>query len=342
MRRIALVVALALGTAGQARADTIEFEVTPKVFATSRDKPTLTLHNVEDCDDVVVKLTREDGKPYSFRTGRIAAGTFKKFPIEVPPGREYKFTGTIERRSGKTVESLEVKFVAEIVVPAKLAVDQSKVDLKARTLELSSTRKTSKVEVEVTGDMGQEMGKGTTSFDAAAPGSPLKVSWEQGDGTVMKIALRVWDTDNFYEGIELFPWHIYIPHEEVNFATGSFKIEPKEEPKLEKSLDEVKEAVDKYGKFADIKLFIAGHTDTVGPADSNRTLSLNRARSISEYFRRHGLRVPIMYDGFGEDALKVPTPDETDEIQNRRAEYIVAIEPPPIQAARPANWKPLR
>ena len=124
MRRIALVVALALGTAGQARADTIEFEVTPKVFATSRDKPTLTLHNVEDCDDVVVKLTREDGKPYSFRTGRIAAGTFKKFPIEVPPGREYKFTGTIERRSGKTVESLEVKFVAEIVVPAKLAVDQ--------------------------------------------------------------------------------------------------------------------------------------------------------------------------------------------------------------------------
>ena len=342
MRCAILAAAVALLLPAAAVAESIEFEVVPKVFAGSKERPTLTIHPVEDCVDVLVKLKRDDGKTLSTRTGPMAAGTYKKIPIDVPPGREYKFTGTLERRGGKSEESLDVSFVAEVVIPAKLSLDKSKVDLDKHELEMTSSRKTSKVEVEVKGAQGEDLGTTSVPFDAAAPGTPLKVKWNQGDGTVMRISLKVWDTDSFYEGLELFPWHIYIPHEEGNFPTGSFKIEPNEEPKLTGSIELIQDAVQKYGRFADIKLFIAGHTDTVGPSDSNRPLSLNRARSISDWFRRHGIRAAIFYDGFGEDALKVPTPDETDEVRNRRAEYIVAIEPPPIQAARPANWKPLR
>ncbi|MBI5548502.1 MAG: OmpA family protein [Deltaproteobacteria bacterium] len=343
MPRIALAAVLvSLLAPGLVRAESIEFEVVPKVFAGGKEKPTLTLHTVEDANDVVVKLKREDGKTVQFRTGPIAGGTFKKFPLDVPAGREYRFSGSIERRYGKAIESLDVSFVAEVVVPAKISVDKDKVDLAAHKLVLTSSRRTSKVEVEVKGDQGEDLGQSSVAFDAAAPGTPLTVQWKQGEGNVMRISLRVWDTDNFYEGIELFPWHIYIPHEEVNFATGSFSIEKGEESKLDSSLGEVQEAVEKYGKFAEIKLFIAGHTDTVGPTDSNRSLSLNRARSISEWFRRHGLRVPILYEGFGEDALKVATADETEEVRNRRAEYIVAIEPPVVSQVRAASWKQLR
>jgi outer membrane protein OmpA-like peptidoglycan-associated protein len=207
---------------------------------------------------------------------------------------------------------------------------------------VASSRRTGKVDVEVTSDQGEEMGTTSVPFEGAAPGTPLKVEWNQHEGTVMRIKVKVWDTANFYQSIDLFPWHIYIPHEEVNFPTGSFKIEPREEPKLTGSIGLIQEAVRKYGQFADIKLYVAGHTDTVGTSDANRTLSLNRARAISDFFRRHGIRVPILYEGFGEDALKIPTPDETDEVRNRRAEYIVAIEPPPVSSGIPANWKPLR
>ena len=342
MRCAILAVAASLLLPAAAIAGSIEFEVVPKVLVGGKDRPTLTLHVVEDCSDVLVKLTRDDGKTISMRTGPMAAGTSRKIPVDVPQGREYKFNGTLEVKSGRGEESIDVAFVAEVIVPAKLSVDKSKFSLDKHVMELSSTRKTGKVDVEVISDQGEEMGTTSVPFEGAAPGTPLKVEWNQHEGTVMRIKVKVWDTDNFYQGVELFPWHIDIPHEEVNFATGSFKIEPKDEPRLTGAIGLIQEAVQKYGKFADIKLYVAGHTDTVGSSASNRALSLNRARAISEFFRKHGIRVPIFYEGFGEDALKVPTPDETDEVRNRRAEYIVAIEPPPISTGIPASWKPLR
>jgi outer membrane protein OmpA-like peptidoglycan-associated protein len=83
--------------------------------------------------------------------------------------------------------------------------------------------------------------------------------------------------------------------------------------------------------MAEIKLYVAGHTDTVGNNASNRTLSLNRARSIGQYFRKRGVRVPVLYEGFGEEALAVATKDEQEEPKNRRAEYIIAIDDPTAQ-----------
>jgi outer membrane protein OmpA-like peptidoglycan-associated protein len=340
--RTAILAAAVLLAPAAAAAASIEPEVLPKVLAGSKDRPTVVLRAVENCSDVLVKLTRDDGKTISTRTGPMAAGTSKKIPLDIPEGREFRFTGTLEVKSDRGEESIEVSFVAEVVVPAKLSVDKSRFSLEKREMELLSTRKTSKVDVEVLSDRGEDLGTTTVPFDAAAPGTPLKIQWRQDDGTVMRIKVKVWDTDDFFQSIELFPWHIYIPHEEVNFATGSFKIEATEESKLASSVGLIQEAVAKYGRFAEIKLYVAGHTDSVGASETNRTLSLNRARAISEFFRRHGIRVPILYDGFGEDALRVPTPDETDEVRNRRAEYIVAIEPPPVPYSRQANWKPLR
>ena len=344
-RRPSLAVAafaLAIALPLAARAESMELEVNPKVPSGSKEKPTLTVHTVEDASDVVIKLKRSDGKSVTLRTGPIKAGTIKRFTFDVPPGKEVTFTGTVERRSGKIVESLDVSFVAEVVLPTQVSVDPASVDLKAHVLELTSSRKCSKVEVEVTGDLGQELAKATVPFDGAAAGAPLKVRWDQASGIPMRITLRVWDTDGFYQGLELFPWRINIPHEEVNFATGSSRIEPGEEPKLSASLQQIDDAVGKHGQWAKLRLFVAGHTDTVGSAESNRTLSLNRARSIGEWFRRHGLGIPVLVEGFGESSLKVATLDETDEPANRRVEYILAIEPPEYPKPLQPVWKPVR
>ena len=128
----------------------------------------------------------------------------------------------------------------------------------------------------------------------------------------------------------------------VNFDTGKWDVRPGEQGKLDKSLQLISDAVGKYGHLAEIKLFIAGHTDSVGTPDSNRTLSDNRARAIGQYFRKRGLRIPVLYEGFGEFALKKATGDEMDEPQNRRAEYILSIETPKIENARvEASWSKL-
>ena len=87
-------------------------------------------------------------------------------------------------------------------------------------------------------------------------------------------------------------------------------------------------------------------TSSALPAGRNLALSLDRARAIAAYFRRKGLTLPIAFAGFGEQVLKVKTPDETDERRNRRADYVIGplSSPPPFAGpylkAR-ATWKQL-
>ena len=129
----------------------------------------------------------------------------------------------------------------------------------------------------------------------------------------------------------------------MNFATDSTVITAEEAPKLEASLKLIHQALDKHRAVGAIKLFIVGHTDTVGNAVYNLKLSQGRAQSIASWFRKHGLRIPIYFEGLGEQSLQVATPDETDERRNRRVEYILGVESPPLKAVgfRP-TWKSTR
>lgn len=340
MRCALALLALTLPPAG-ALAEAVDFHVLPKVLAGPKDRPRITVSANDDADEVAIRLQRDDGKSFSYRTGRLRAGQTRTFKLEVAPGREQRFTGSMSVRVGPETRTAGLDFAAEIVTPARITIDKGRVDLARRLLIVQSSRKTARITVEVTGDDGESLGSSEASYEDAAPGTPLEVAWNQGEGTVMRIAVKVHDPDGFYSGVELHPWRIDIPHDEVNFATGSSAIEPSEEPKLAASLEQLDQAVRRYGRFAQIKLFVGGHTDTVGPAAANRALSLDRARAISAHLRRKGLRIPVFYEGFGEESLAVATPDETDEARNRRAEYIVAIEPPSITGGA-EHWRPLR
>jgi outer membrane protein OmpA-like peptidoglycan-associated protein len=124
----------------------------------------------------------------------------------------------------------------------------------------------------------------------------------------------------------------------VLFRTGSAEIDASQEPKLDESLKQIGDALKKYAQIQGVQLFIAGHTDTQGGPAYNRNLSRSRARAIAAWFLERGLPLKVSYEGFGESLQKVKTKDEVDEPRNRRVDYILGVEAPPL---RGGTWKRL-
>lgn len=233
---------------------------------------------------------------------------------------------------------------AGAVAPLEIALDKSKVDLAGHTLELSLSRDAAKVTIKVIGDDGAVLAEEEHDCAGKRAGETIVVTWTpSSDAPVAKIELRAFDTGGYWAGVALVPWSVSVPHREVTFKTGSAKIEDSEKPKLEDSYAKIAEAIAKHADLGPITLFIAGHTDTVGKPADNFRLSEQRARAIAAWFQKRGLSIAIAYEGFGESAPVVKTPDETDEPRNRRVDYILALDAPAIRAVgfRPA-WKRVR
>jgi outer membrane protein OmpA-like peptidoglycan-associated protein len=225
-----------------------------------------------------------------------------------------------------------------LATPLKVQIDRSRVDLPGRKLELRMNHPAGKVEVRISGAQGGPLlVDETQDFTGRGADEPLVVTWPEPHGEVARIDVRAYDAAGYWVGQALIPWSVSIPHEEVTFATDSAAIEPGQTGKLEASYQLVSDALARHRDLGPIKLFIAGHTDTVGATGYNFQLSQRRARAIAGWFRKRGLKVPIFYEGFGESSLRVATADETDEPRNRRADYILAVEEPPL---RPATFRP--
>ncbi len=224
----------------------------------------------------------------------------------------------------------------------KVQVDKSKVNLKEHRLEVKMWPRSSKISLTVVGESGATLAEEEQDFTGRPAGSPLLVTWTpSNDEAVAKITIKAGD-ERGYVGLELSPWSVNIPHDDVNFRTASSDIDASEVPKLEAAYAKLGEilAKDKDKQFRSITLFIAGHTDTVGDNASNLKLSRERARSIAAWFRKRGARLPIAYEGYGETALAVSTADGVDEPRNRRVDYILSMDEPTMTTTgfRPA-WK---
>jgi outer membrane protein OmpA-like peptidoglycan-associated protein len=82
-------------------------------------------------------------------------------------------------------------------------------------------------------------------------------------------------------------------------------------------LDRVIEAM---GELGSNSISLVGHADTMGPAEYNQTLSVNRALSVNDFLMGKGVSGSIATSGKGEADPRVPTPDEVMEQENRRVE----------------------
>jgi len=226
----------------------------------------------------------------------------------------------------------------------KVQVDKSKVDMKAHRLEVKMSRPAGKVKITVYGESNAVLADDEQDFTGRAGGTPLIVTWTpSSDEPVGKIAVRAYDAQGNWVGVEIAPWFVNIPHDDVNFKTDSAEIDAPEVPKVEAAFAKIEEALAKdsaAGRMhAGITLYIAGHTDTVGSPTHNFKLSQDRARSIAAWFRKRGVKIPISYEGFGETSLAVKTADNIDEVKNRRADYVLSDGPPTLSNTFRPSWK---
>ncbi|OJT18011.1 cell envelope biogenesis protein OmpA [Archangium sp. Cb G35] len=323
-----------------ALADAVRVSLQPRA-AVGKGLPELRVHIEEPIAGFELKLDRGDGQQVRVKGGG-KPGTTRALPLEQPEGR-FHYEGELVVRFPDAEEaSIPLSFDAELLGPLKMTVVPEDVDVPGRKLRFTLSRPAARAQVTVLMDTGKTAFDGEVPFDGAPAGQPLEVTWPEAEGKVLRISLKAFDTADFYTGMDLFPWRVDIPHEEVNFASGKADVPAAERRKLDASHTLIAGAVTRYGRFAELRLYILGHTDTVGDTDSNRKLSLERARIIAAYLRKRGLKLPIFYEGFGEQSPRVPTQDETDEAANRRAEYILAIEPPALASTPfPPQWRKL-
>jgi len=102
---------------------------------------------------------------------------------------------------------------------------------------------------------------------------------------------------------------------DINFATNSYEL-----------MDKTMMVIDEFSIFLEesprVKIAIEGHTDNVGNATDNKTLSQNRARVVYQYLIDLGIPASRMtYKGFG--ATRPVSGNETEEgrLQNRRTVF---------------------
>ena len=306
------------------------------------DKPSVTVSARQALDGVELSVTREDGASFSAKRGPLAKG--KSTPLVFGDGKagRAKWTGKLVLRlPGGKQESFDLTFETKTIGELRITYDREHLDLDGRKLEIQLSRPAGHASLVAFGEDGAELGRGEAKWSGQSAGQWLPISWTQKAGTVARLEVRVTSADDLTTLLKLVPWSVSVPHDEVNFASGESQILPAEEPKLDASYKKIIDAIAvarKADPSLSPRLFIIGHTDTVGSMQDNLRLSIFRAKSIAKWFFDRGLPLPIHAAGAGEQSPRVKTADEVDEPRNRRVDYIVAFEEPTIVKGQTNGW----
>ena len=303
------------------------------------EKPSLILTPDADVRVARVRIVA-GGKTYTFEEKNSPAGSDMIFSW--PRNTSVTFAQAyveVVYTDGYTSQA-EVPISYSYGQSLEVDLSNAKADLKKKTLQVAVSDRVENAEIIVYGARKKVLDQQQIALNQG-PGN-ITISWEPSlqDVVLLDVSLQ---SGSSYAGFTYSPWFLDIPHQDILFATNSTQIEKEEEWKLDSTLEQLKEVLDKYGSVVPVKLYIGGCTDTVGNKDSNRELSRSRARAIARWLRGHGYEQPIFYYGFGEDWLAIKTGDGVDEQENRRVVYIVAATPPPTGSGVPqVQWIPLR
>jgi len=327
-------------SAGQA----FKFRVRNKVIA-GRQTPAIVLTANMDMHNIRLNLTRSDGKRLSFKARYIKSGQTRQFKFKQKKGR-FSYRGKLTAKGMS--EPFLLSFDCLVVDPLKIKVTKAGVDLDAGRIRFRVNRWVAATRLKVLNKdngviyQGQPVPKPES---AVFSGGFLnyRVTFPKPSQPVGMAQLDVLDRDGFYAGVQMEPFFIQIPHQEVEFAFGKWTIDPDQEPKLKQSLVSIHNALKKLKTDFRARLYIAGYTDTVGSDADNMRLSTNRARAIARWFLHHGVGIAVFYQGFGEKVLRVSTQDNTPESRNRRVVYVLSAQAPGPDRAFPAtHWKRAR
>ncbi len=344
---ILLVVGVcSLGSFGAAQAGVFVAPGKELVDPSKGEHPSVTLSFDERYAPVTLTVVADEGGEFSKTWSWKSVAVGKDYTVhwKQPQGEvEYSLTVEMEGRGGE-VFSEEVYFYVASAEPLQASIPPELVDLEAKSFGLVSNHPVTRVELEVMDDERKVIGKSSFRVAEADLGERTQITWEQSlPGNIFRIDAKAYDAFGYWAGVEIIPWTLQIPHEDVVFASGSHTIESEELPKLEPAWREIVKAVKKYGQWVQCSLYIAGYTDTVGDRSSNQGLSERRALALVTYFKEQGAAFPMFYRGYGESVLAVPTEDSVGLEANRRAVYVITAGPPPGGRDTPGGgWKRLR
>mgnify|MGYP000049767916 FL=1 len=308
------------------------------------EKPVLIVTFDEALHRAMITVTTEDGFKKQFAVQPVVPGRDLRYEWSPPKAGEVMYEVSVEMvGKDNSHETQDDLFFVTSASPITASIDPMSVDLESRTFSITTNHAPASVRMQVLSDTMETLGEATVATPDAKNGVPTKVTWPQDkDGNVLRVLVTAEDAYGYFAEVEIIPWSLTIPHEDVIFPTGSHEILADEAPKVERAWDEIVKAYKKYGELVQITLYVAGYTDTVGDAGSNQALSERRAKSLATFFKGKKPPFAIHYQGFGEAVLAKRTADGVDEAANRRALYILTAGPAPRSSETPrAAWKKL-
>lgn len=313
--------------------DAVTVQTKPQVFA-GEGLPFVKVSVILPIDGAVLRLKREDGQEFNFVVPKKKGDyTFK---LEQAAGTSFDYEGELEVKfKGGETGAIPLAFKGEVIVPLTIETIANAKDVAARRFTVKANRPLEKIEMTLVGEGGEKIGP--KIFRPTPPAATFVAEYPDTGAPVLRIDAVFVDPKGITRAMQLFPWYVEVAHEDVSFETNKWDVPAKEEVKLATAYERIFASAEKAMKHAPVKLFVIGHTDTVGPNDKNLTLSHKRAKSIAVYFRKHGFTLPIGVCGLGETSLAKQTADEVDEAVNRRARYVLAIEPPDL--GKPVKWE---
>ena len=336
MRRVFLACSLALAAllATPVVANDVDLRIDSR--AAPGVAPKLTLVVNKDVQQATIGLAGS-GLSTKQKQGPTSAGGTIEFALPHKKPGIVSWKGSLDVKfADGTTASMPLAFQTEIVsTNFTFGFNKDDLDLDNNTLRFKSERPTSRYEIEVYGDDDELLATSGQDFESpVAAGQLVPVSWNpKKKADVLRINLKVFDDAGAFRSLDSFPYSITIPHEDVVFDTGKAVIRADQEAKLAAALPEIEKATKRFGPAmraagATVRLFVGGHTDTVGAAATNSTLSQARATAIGRWFTKHGVPVAVHVRGFGESMLKVQTGDEVDNEANRRVDYDISLSGP--------------
>ena len=358
--RALVLLGLAAFGVGPVLADPLHFGLVARV--STPDKPVLTVTADEPLQNLSIAMEpqpQDDGSPSAetapLKTTAKKLGPGQKLQLKLGTGKAgaTHWQGVISCQAGGKLWKREANFDTDVRKPLDITFDPNfhsqHLDIYKHFVEVQLSEPADRATIDVYADDGTKMGSGQVTFSGEAPGTWLRVPWRGSDGptdsVVLRLAMKLYAKGGSDGSIDLYPWAVSVPHEEVQFASASIEVAEAERSKLDESLRKINTILNRVERtllqFAEQgivttappspKLYVTGHTDSVGADSDNLTLSKNRAKAIAAYFRKQGFRMPIFYLGYGERQLRAKTADNVDDARNRRADYTLALEAPPAQ-----------
>ena len=280
---------------------------------------------------VRVELKGPGGRSKTFNIKTLAPGKLTALKFPVPSGvSSWTATVTGSAEGDETTATLTLKIVS--VGPLDVKLSKADVDLGGKIVVVTN-RAVQTAEIKGYGSDGLVIDD-SVDLNGASGRVTIDFAVPEAD-QIKRLEVKILDEFGFWAAVRVVSWFVELPHDDVVFASGKWDIEAGEAPKidgvfelLDKEIARFKRELGKEALQVDLKVYVGGYTDTVGSPGDNTVLSRKRARAIAEYFRSHGVKLPIFYQGFGESGLAVATGDNVDNAQNRRAVYVLSNVPP--------------